>query len=314
MSTLLALLVLLAPPGQSPQGASGSVVSETGQVRHFPAAVALSLAQRSPPYLNSCWLNSDTASLYLPPPLAPEEEGGDKWERAIQSPHFRLLLSEPLLLGDAVGGQEISEIVFTADRQFVLSRHHGRVTEYRRCELRWTDVTCATDLEPYLPAEYRSTCELRHRMPLPRPVPRQTLTLVFIRQTDLGNPLTIADDRQFLRPEDLDLLESSGLSGRLTAEGYSSQLEGRVQARALVVLSRPLDHLHRLPVPSAATVVYTQQDSGFAAFPPAAAVGAESIELYPDEESPATVMYRKKLATGWSGGQALIWSAGRADR
>jgi len=308
MGTLFTVLMLLAPLSQSPGSAAGSVVKESGQVQQLPAAVTSSLFQRLLPYLDSCWLNSDTASLYLPPPLGLEEEVELAWERAIRSAHFRLLLSEPLLLSEEVGGQEISEIVFAADQEFLLSRHHGRVTKYRKCELPWSDVTCTPELEPYLPAENRLNCELIHRNPEPTSAPRQTLTLVFIRRTDIGSPLTIADDRQFLRPSDIDLLQSSGLTGRLTAEGHSANLEGRIQARALVVLCGPVDRHYELPVPSATTVVYTQHASGFITVPPVDEVDAESIELYPEEGRPTTIMYWARVGRGKSGGQALAWS------
>ena len=142
---------------------------------------------------------------------------------------------------------------------------------------------------------------------------RTSLTKIFVRWFPGPQPLLLDAAPSSLgstvpNTEELILLRSAGLRGRLTVQGSQLGHFG-LSARVLIVAQRRLDQEVTLEIPEEGTVIYLQRDSSWEKLPAGTPTGKRLLRLGPQPENPDfTIVMEELEGGGEQGGGAFSWT------
>ena len=139
-------------------------------------------------------------------------------------------------------------------------------------------------------------------------VQSQRLEIVWAKRLPGPNVLVSDDDsKKMLTREELDILGTNGVTGRLIVSGISVHGEGKT-SRALIIMENQLKTESDLPQPEGTNIIYVQHGDEWEKLPANAPTLKRKIHLEVSESNQKATQYWVELASGArQGGNAFVW-------
>lgn len=137
----------------------------------------------------------------------------------------------------------------------------------------------------------------------------QELEMVFARLIPGTNSVLIQQGRDYIKPEELDLLRKQGVTGELVARGIFRRGEGEKKARVLVVMTNNVASAIDLKQPDGTNAVWLQSGETFLMLPTNTPTIAKTLKLdrYDHPMDGNTTHYSIDMGSVIQGGTAIIW-------
>jgi hypothetical protein len=140
----------------------------------------------------------------------------------------------------------------------------------------------------------------------------QRLDLQVVYWLPSSSALTIVDPlkgtRGAISDEDIQILKSLPLKGKIENAGRGESGNGRRQGRVVIVLERPVDVAAALAEPDGVSVAYVQRKDGWDKYPPDARTLSRSIRLQPSPpHEPKYTDVLVEQADGSGKGFGVVW-------
>jgi hypothetical protein len=141
----------------------------------------------------------------------------------------------------------------------------------------------------------------------------QKLEVVTVEWTPSSEPLTdsnvpkldLSNDSE-LSNEDVALLKSLGLTGRLDYRGSMAIGSRGKPARVLIVIQHQVKEPVKLKQPNGVDIIYVQSEDGWKMYPPAAPTLERYIRIWADERDPRATQYSVERADSTRAGGTLV--------
>lgn len=242
---------------------------------------AKALGEKATAYVKSCWLSSlEIRAGTREPAFEPD------WAREFSQNHVLMDFDPPLAVPTVDGTTAVQFALVSLHSGDVLGRNDQAEFSLLECSpRRFSELGCLEFLEGYvhdLPQEFCPALLKMEDYVVENPQYLEIRNGIF---TKGENALQIRDSTNLLQDEGRALISSVFEQGKVWIVGSSGEAEGPKRAKAIIVLSAPLESPVEIQHPDGMTVLYYVDRTEVSIYPPDSALARRKIHLTQKGES-----------------------------